>query len=531
MTHMDASNKLPLIIQGGMGIGVSGWTLARAVSKLGQLGVVSGVGLDSLLARRLQNGDQDGSLRRAMGKFPYQEVVQRVVKRYFKKHDPEVNSPYRLVPRPSLDCDPLRGELTVLANFVEVTLAKEGHNGVIGINYLEKLQMTLPAAIYGAMLAKVDYILMGAGIPSEIPKLIDDFAKGKVGKVTVQIATPHYEVSDEKQDVTKTPVSASVNMPHAEISHKEPHESRVFLDPQLSFHDSPKLAKPTFLAIISSNSLANFLYRNPVTRPDGFIIESHIAGGHSARPRGKMNLDETGQPLYGQRDEVDLAQLRELQLPFWLAGAKASHESLSQAIFAGASGIQVGSAFALCQESGIVPHIKETIIDDCLSGKLTIHADPDASPTGFPIKVAKLSDTLGEKTTYDKRGRICDVGYLRTPFLDRKGKIRYRCPAEPIDDYIQKGGDEQETANKVCLCNGLMATIGLGQFRKEDGYEPAVVTIGQDLSFLQNLINKFGKKYHAEDVINYLLNRNSDPDLTAKSGQDKDDLLLSSKRS
>ena len=32
---------LPAIIQGGMGVGVSNWTLARAVSSLGQLGVVS----------------------------------------------------------------------------------------------------------------------------------------------------------------------------------------------------------------------------------------------------------------------------------------------------------------------------------------------------------------------------------------------------------------------------------------------------------------------------------------------------------
>ena len=31
----------PLIIQGGMGVAVSGWLLARAVSRQGQLGVVT----------------------------------------------------------------------------------------------------------------------------------------------------------------------------------------------------------------------------------------------------------------------------------------------------------------------------------------------------------------------------------------------------------------------------------------------------------------------------------------------------------
>jgi len=56
----------PLIIQGGMGAGVSNWHLARSVSKLSQLGVVSGTALDVILARRLQQGDPDGDIRRAL---------------------------------------------------------------------------------------------------------------------------------------------------------------------------------------------------------------------------------------------------------------------------------------------------------------------------------------------------------------------------------------------------------------------------------------------------------------------------------
>ena len=44
------------IIQGGMGAAVSSWRLAKAVSRRGQLGVVSGVALDLILARRLQDG-------------------------------------------------------------------------------------------------------------------------------------------------------------------------------------------------------------------------------------------------------------------------------------------------------------------------------------------------------------------------------------------------------------------------------------------------------------------------------------------
>jgi NAD(P)H-dependent flavin oxidoreductase YrpB (nitropropane dioxygenase family) len=500
---MDSENKkakLPQIIQGGMGIGVSGWRLASEVSGLGQLGVVSGVGVDSLLARRLQAGDPDKTLRFALEKFPYQQVVKRALKKYYKATGLSNNAPYRLVPRPSLDCDPLRTEFTVLANFVEVTLARHGHDGLIGINYLEKLQMTTPAAVYGAMLAGVDFILMGAGIPSEIPQLIRDFSDGKTGKIPVGIAS----MSDNEQ----APAGES----------DEIHKSRVFLDPGLSFGANPKLKRPKFLAIISSNSLAGFLSRNPLTRPDGFVVESHVAGGHSARPRGRMNLDDNGEPIYGARDDTDVASLKDIGLPFWLAGGCASHESLQDALAQGASGIQVGSAFALCRESEIMPEIKKGIISGYLSGNLEVLADPEASPTGFPIKVAQLPETLGDKIVYAKRERICDVGYLRTPFLDKKGKIRYRCPAEPVEDYTEKGGKDTETKNKVCLCNGLLATVGWGQRRRNEGNEEPVVTIGKDLSFLKDIVAKYGQEYSAKDVVAYLLAKESH--VTASKSED-----------
>jgi len=78
-----SSGDLPMIIQGGMGVGVSGWPLARAVALTGQLGVVSGVALDTLLARRLQLGDAGGHIRRALASFPHAEAAERILDRYF----------------------------------------------------------------------------------------------------------------------------------------------------------------------------------------------------------------------------------------------------------------------------------------------------------------------------------------------------------------------------------------------------------------------------------------------------------------
>ena len=60
----------PLLIQGGMGVAVSNHRLARAVAMTGHLGVVSGVAIDLVLARRLQDGDPGREMRNAMARFP-----------------------------------------------------------------------------------------------------------------------------------------------------------------------------------------------------------------------------------------------------------------------------------------------------------------------------------------------------------------------------------------------------------------------------------------------------------------------------
>src|SRR5271169_1828610 len=75
--------QFPQIIQGGMGVGVSNWRLAQAVSKLGQLGVVSGTALDSVFVRRLADGDQGGHMRRAIEAFPFPEIARRIWNEYF----------------------------------------------------------------------------------------------------------------------------------------------------------------------------------------------------------------------------------------------------------------------------------------------------------------------------------------------------------------------------------------------------------------------------------------------------------------
>src|SRR5271165_1512642 len=112
---MPSAKTLPALIQGGMGVAVSSWPLARAVAANGQLGVVSGTAADVVLARRLQDGDAGGDARAAMAAFPIPDVAARVLDRYFRASGRESGVPYAPVPRLSLRQDPRAQELTVVA--------------------------------------------------------------------------------------------------------------------------------------------------------------------------------------------------------------------------------------------------------------------------------------------------------------------------------------------------------------------------------------------------------------------------------
>ena len=158
----------PRIIQGGMGVGISSWRLAQAVSQLGQLGVVSGTALDQMLARRLQDGDPGGHMRRGLDHFPVKGMADRIWQAYYVAGGKPAREPYLALPMQSKDGTREQHELYIVANFVEVFLARDGHDQPVGINYLEKIQIPHLPSIYGAMLAGVEYILMGAGIPLKI---------------------------------------------------------------------------------------------------------------------------------------------------------------------------------------------------------------------------------------------------------------------------------------------------------------------------------------------------------------------------
>lgn len=228
-------------------MGVSNWRLARAVSLAGGLGVVSGTALEVVAARRLQMGDPDGAVRRALAAFPLPGPARRMMERFFIEGGKAPEAPFAGLPLPNPEAPQQRREWTVLAAFCEVHLAKEGHGGPVGFNLLEKIQTPTLWSLLGAMLAGVDVVLMGAGIPRQIPGILDRLASGQPAVMKLDV------------------LGAAAGE----------HELR--LDPREWQVEG--LKRPLFLGIVGSSTLAQALARKASGRVDGFVVEGQRAGG------------------------------------------------------------------------------------------------------------------------------------------------------------------------------------------------------------------------------------------------------------
>jgi NAD(P)H-dependent flavin oxidoreductase YrpB (nitropropane dioxygenase family) len=326
--------------------------------------------------------------------------------------------------------------------------------------------------LYGALLAGVDYVVMGAGIPREIPGALDALARHPPAQLRL------------------------------ELEDAAPGQAEYLrFDPAAHWEGAPPpVVRPRFLPIVASNLLATMLLKKASGRIDGFVVEGPTAGGHNAPPRDRGVSPETGEPLYGERDVVDLEKIRTLGLPFWVAGGAGRPERLQEALAAGAAGIQVGTLFAYADESGLTETIRRGVLESVRRGTIRIRTDGRASPTGFPFKLVSWDGDPGEGVV---RKRVCDLGYLRNAYGRGEKGLGYRCASEPEDQFTAKGGDADETPGRQCLCNALLATIGLGQLRGES-VEPPLLTSGDEVTNLAHFLG--GRtRYAAADVVSWLL--------------------------
>jgi NAD(P)H-dependent flavin oxidoreductase YrpB (nitropropane dioxygenase family) len=163
--------------------------------------------------------------------------------------------------------------------------------------------------------------------------------------------------------------------------------------------------------------------------------------------------------------------------------------------------------FALCSDSGLDPEIRARLLEGIARDELVVHTDPVASPTGFPFKVVDVSGTMSDAVSYESRERLCDLGYLRTPFAKADGSIGFRCAGEPVHMYVRKGGMEDETVGRKCLCNGLAAAVGMGQQRRTGYQELPIVTLGSDLQGPRRMIARHPGGWTAAEAIEWMLSQ------------------------
>lgn len=74
--------------------------------------------------------------------------------------------------------------------------------------------------------------------------------------------------------------------------------------------------------------------------------------------------------------------------------------------------------------------------------------------------------------------------------------------------YVNRRGLQHNTDDRRCLCNGLLASVGLGQVKTIQGTpveEPAIVTLGNDLDGVRRLSRQGQTRFHVQDVVTDIL--------------------------
>lgn len=277
-------------------------------------------------------GDPGGHFRRALETFPNQSMAQHALVKYFIPEGKSVDKPYRSLALWTLSPPRQLEEATILGNYCEVWLAKHNDDGTlidgkVGINRLTKVALPTIHSLYGAMLAGVDYVIMGAGIPTKIPGVLDALAEGKDCSLPIEVSGAKDEESGFTMDFSPTEFWKETDTPDLA---KEP------------------LARPDFLPIVSSTTLAQSLLKRsngdgPTRGVNGFVVEMNTAGGHNAPPRGWKYEPNIGEPTYGEKDMVEIERFEKVAkgLPFWFAGSYGRKDKLCEVLEGGGNGVQV----------------------------------------------------------------------------------------------------------------------------------------------------------------------------------------------
>ncbi len=241
----DIKAQLP-IIQGGMGVGISGWRLASAVANAGGIGLISAA----------QSGYKEDD--------------------FIKQ--------------------PLKANLRGLQK--EIQKAKANTQGIIGVNIMVAMRHYADL-VKVAVEEKVDLIVSGAGLPMDLPKLVE----GSTTKIA--------------------PIVSSLRAAKLIIRKWGKSYERL---------------------------------------PDAIVVEGPEAGGHLGFSREEL-VDHTAPTIYELVKELKTYLIEaKLDIPIIAAGGIFDGEDIGKALEAGADGVQMATRFVATYECDASQAYKEAYV-------------------------------------------------------------------------------------------------------------------------------------------------------------------------
>ena len=505
------------LIQGGMGVHVSNWRLARAVAmeRPGETaGTVSGTALDVVYARLLQLGDPGGHARRALRALDDTfgtEIGASVLDRYFIDGGKtpggpfQADAPMHLLRAPDgaaslrlprerrrrsrLTLDDEAIELLIATGFAEVWLAKEGHDGRVFINFLNKIEPPLLYALYGAMLAGVDGVLIGAGNPDGLPAICSRLAN--------------------HEPVHQQPVRAVSRRGRGVHPRLRPAR-----DCRRRVRATPRSSRPAFLAIVSLRRPGEGAGRRATAnRRTASSSSTTRRAGTTPIPVGPLRRDARGPAdLRRQGRSRPGGDRGSAHAPSgWPAGTAAATACACQ----GGRRRRHPGGLGLRPGRGVGHEGATTAPRSCSEFKNGTDDDVAGEDhacsrrRGSPSRSCSSPRRCPSRTCTRPAGAICDLGVLQQWGVSKAGDDGHAhahasLPLRPDRQLREPAGLERSTEQRRCLCNGLLACVGLGQVHRHAGgfnEEPAIITLGNHLDGARRLSRQGQAHYWARDVV------------------------------
>ncbi len=362
-------NLLP-IVQGGMGVGVSAHRLAGAVARAGAMGTIASIDL----------------------RHHHADLSEQA------KHCRDRNELNRL-------------NLIALDREIKSALAIASGHGLVAVNVMKAVDAHA-AIVRRACVAGAQAIVMGAGLPLDLPELTEGYP-----------------------DVALVPI----------------------------------LSDARGVAIV----LKKWARRKRL--PDAIVIEHpRYAGGHLGAPNpadlasARFDFSDVLPGVFKVFDDLGIARG---QIPVIVGGGINSHEKLLDALALGASGVQLGTPFAVTEEGDAHPNFKRVLLDAKPEDIVTF-----MSVAGLPARAVKTP-------------------WLAN-YLKRESRLQACAKADPdrcaigLHCLTQCGlRDGLEKAGQFCIDSQLVAAlkgdVNKGLFFR--GSEP--LPFGREVRTVQQLVD------------------------------------------